>query len=247
VSCLVNGFERVRRRTITDRAWSRFTRCLSPGRRLRWRYPAGGYLLYRGLSVPTIDWDYPVGISLPGNEITETLDNWPVTLGEIFYGMRGFGPLGIEDDAASPDVVGVTIAGLRGSGIAVPNPPAAIKVKPAAGGQVTITLLIDQVTTASMAAGDVAVPAAWATLYGDGGLGGGVDWLTPIGANEPVTGKQLTFTRDPELPHGTTLVVGVRLASKIGAQEKNTQTRTVVIDSEGPPVMSAFYVGASCE
>ena len=188
-------------------AYGLITRMAGRDRRLHFPLRMGCYLLYRGETAETIDWQFPVGSALPGSTITERLATRPVSTGTMVFAVRGVGPLGIEDEADPPDVVAVELVDDVVQ-LPVPKPPILFKVQPYRGGKVEIICVIDN-------AGAL-VPAAKVTAYHNGGSGD-VDWETPWGdavaADAGV--KTVRFVRDPAVAHGTSVTVGVRASSAL--------------------------------
>lgn len=233
ISSLVHNWGRLRERSIQQPAWAGFAGAVHPGFWLTWWFFLGSYLLYRGLAADDIDETFPVGVALPGSQITEALTGRPITDGDLFYAVRGVGPLGIEDDADPPDATKVTLIDGEVQ-LPVPNAPLLLSVEPAKGGDVLIRCIIDNY------AGQV--PAASLSIYTDGGLGEGVDWETPVG--DPIavgSGRVMVrVVRDFGLEHGDTVEVGLRAKSAQDAEETNTNTRLVTLDAEGPPAMADF-------
>jgi hypothetical protein len=241
MTAAVTQYDAVRLRAATSPAFAALTRCIGRDRRFRWRMPAGGYLLARGESADAIDMDYPVGAatpgsgSVPGTSIAERLTARPVTDGVLYYALQGVGPLGVAADAATPTRVAVTlVAGV--AQLPAPAGPVSVTVSPAAGGAIAVAVAVNNIAAA--------VPAAAVAAYTDGGSGLGVDWENPLGVEVPVGGGFGTyaFVRDPELPHGTVVEVGVRTKSAAGAWSRNDETYAVTLDSQGPATMVGLMV-----
>jgi hypothetical protein len=217
------------------------TRCETRTRRAQWPYVDGCYLLYRGVTIPTIDFDVPVGFALPdATQITEErAELRSVGRFEPYltaYAMRGVGPMGVEDTADPPDFK--VVRQIDGE-IAdpVPNPPVQFEVYPHVGGQILCVVTIDNSRGEIPAA---TIQAYRTTLFGWYAMGGPED----VGDGRTM----LRFVRDSVKPHGTSVDVGVRCRSAEGNEEQNTVTRTVVVDSQAPPVMSGFSAeGVCCE
>ncbi len=237
-SCLLTGLSSVRLRAMEHRAYGLFTRLIGRDRRTHYRLRMGSYLLFRGEIEASIDWQYPVGSALPGSQIAERLATRPVSTGTMVFAMRGVGPLGIEDEADPPDVVTVELVDDVVQ-LPVPNPPVLFKAESYRGGKVAITCVVDNAAAL--------VAAAKVTAYHNGGSGD-VDWETPWGDSVAIGSgiARARLVRDPSVAHGTSVTVGLRASSAQDAEEQNTNTRTVVVDSEAPPAMSDLFAEVDC-
>ena len=203
------------------------SRFLSRTRQIRLPYADGCHMLFRGLSGATIDYGYPVGISITGSPITESLTARELSTGDLVYAVRAYGPGGVADDADPVETVTLTFA----DGVVqhpAPEPPVLFNVQPYKNGQVKV---IAQVNNQK-----ATVPAVSVVVFSDAGLGTGVDWETTIAtyASLGSGNNNVEIIFDPELSHGTAVEVGVRTRSQYNVDSTNVNTQSVTVDSVGP-------------
>ncbi len=230
----------LRQRSMLHPAWAWLTRCVQPGGRLHWRRPRGGYALYRGLAAESIDLANPVGMAGPGGRIGEVLAARPITDGVIHYAVRAINGHGREDTADPPTQVALTLV----AGVVQPPAPLPIEVwqvEPLAGGRYRVTAQVNNI--------GAAIPARTLRIYSDGGTGGGVDWETPVGDPVALGSAYGSYKadRDPGLPHGTVVEVGIRVASSWGVEELNVHPLTVTLDAQAPAPLAGTTVEAVCD
>ena len=204
---------------------------LSRTRQIRLPYSNGCHMLFRGLTAETIDYGYPVGVSITGSPITESLTSREVSTGDLVYAVRAHGPGGMVDDADPVETVALTFVDDVVQHPA-PAPPINVSIKPYAGGKVKV---VGQVNN-----NNADVPAKSVVVFSDGGTGTGVDWETPVTDPQFVSDGYGDFAIvfDPGLAHGSTIVVGVRTRSKYDVDSVNTNTQSAVVDSQGPTAIS---------
>lgn len=246
MSCLARHFGELRYRSLADPGFAALTRCRAADGRLRWRWPDGGYLLYRSED-GTWSGEYPVGIAPPGNRITETLIGRPLDTGTLQYRLRGFGPLGVEDGINGDDTpYATTRVTLDGGDVAAARPlaPSVWNVEPAADGTLRFTALVNTWTQAGVAQARALVPSVYRIV--DEEI---VGVVTPpaFSVLYPIRGAgPHTFVRDPELGHGETYLVLLRTVSAAGHASENVDYREVTIDSVGP-VAPGLTLSGGCE
>ncbi len=198
---------------------------------------AGRYNLYRGATRETVDFETRVGQARPGDSlIAEFAHRRPSGTGSYCYCLKGAGPAGHETDPH--DTAYYEIEYQNGTRVTPPPaPPLSASVKPYRDGQAEFAVVVDQ------AAGRV--PAKWLKCYNNGGSGE-VDYEMPVGPAIPLPSSvgrpTVRFMIDPGLPHGTEVNWSVRGMSADLVEENNTEVYTAVVDAEGPPALSEFFV-----
>jgi len=219
--------------------WGAITGSMRRDRRFRWALMTGSHLLYRGVSLSLVDFDYPVGAALKRSTITEVLASRPVVDGVLAYVVKAVGKLGVED--SQPPLLSRTNVFVTDGMVELPAPlaPVAFRVEPIAGGLIRVIAQLDNVSSDP--------PAASIAIYSDGGTGV-MDYVTALGADHPVAGAypEPRVDRDPGVAHGTRLRVGVRAKSAAGAEETNTVTQIVEIDAEGPAAIAGVALELQC-
>lgn len=203
-------------------------------------YSVEGYVLYRGDTPETVDFDTPAGFAPPGSvEITEWEDTHPTGTGTYVYCVCGVGPGGVVTPPHETAYYEVEyVDGVRV--LPPPAPPVEWSIRPYRDGQVEFAVVVDQSRGR--------VPAAQVhCLEYDSGLPGEPVFKEP-GTYVPVpadSGRHiLVFVIDPAAAHGATVGYAVRAVSAEDVEETNTVVRFAEVDSEGPPAVTDFTVEA---